>query len=101
MKSCGVRLREFRVARDLSLREAARQLHVVHPALREWEEDRQTPAPAYRDAIEVWTNGEILASSWPASPREREIAERAGAVKPCTTDDSGEHPAIKSDTDAA
>lgn len=88
--SCGVRLRTFREERGISLREAARQLHVVHPALREWEDDRQTPAPPYRDAIEVWTDGRIKASEWPVSTREREIAERAAAVRRAvSSDDAG------------
>ena len=78
----GLQLRAFRVARGLSLRESARQLHVKHPALKDWEDGVQTPAPAYRDAIEVWTRGDIRADAWPVSTREREIIERASQVRP-------------------
>lgn len=78
----GSRLRAFRLARGLSLRETARQLHVKHPALREWEEESQVPAPPYREAIEIWTRGEIRASDWPLSAREREMREAAGRVRP-------------------
>lgn len=80
--SPGALLRAFREERGLSLREAARQLHVVHPALKDWEEDDQTPTAPYRDAIEVWTNGHIKASDWPLHGRELQIVNRAALVKP-------------------
>ena len=64
------------------MREAARQLHVVHPALKDWEEGRQTPSPPYRDAIEVWTSGAIKASEWPAGESERKAVENAALVRP-------------------
>lgn len=67
---------------NLSLRESARQLHVAHPALREWEAGTQVPIAHYRDAIEVWTEGEIPAADWPLSPREREIVVNASMVRP-------------------
>lgn len=96
-------MKAFREGLGLSLREASRQLHVVHPAYKEWEEGRQTPAPAYRDAIEVWTHGEIRASDWPMPSRERDIAEKAARVvpaargsspnEPVDPDDTGEHQA--------
>ena len=77
----GARLRVFREGLPLSLRAAARQLHVAHPALKDWESDEQTPAPPYREAIEVWTEGTIKASEWPLSGREHVIVENAGLVK--------------------
>lgn len=78
----GPRLRRFREDRDLSLREAARQLHVAHPALKDWEDETQTPSAPYRDAIEVWTEGDIKASEWPLEGREKQIADNAASVKP-------------------
>lgn len=78
----GVRLRAFREERSLSMREAARQLHVVHPALKDWEDGNQTPTAPYRDAIEIWTNGTIKAAEWPLTGRERQIASNAAMVKP-------------------
>jgi transcriptional regulator with XRE-family HTH domain len=82
MRHPGRQLRAFREARGLSLREAARQLHVVHPALKDWEDEHQSPSAPYRDAIEVWTHGAIPSACWPVSDRERDIALRAAAVRP-------------------
>lgn len=91
----GPRLRRFREGLGLSLREAARQLHVAHPALKDWEEEKQTPTSPYRDAIEVWTNGDIKASDWPLSGRERDIVENAAKVGPAIgASESGEHGAV-------
>jgi transcriptional regulator with XRE-family HTH domain len=87
----GVRLRAFREARKLSLREAARQLHATHPALKDWEDGGQTPMAPYRDAIEVWTSGDVRSDSWPLEGREKQIAENAARVKPA--DESGPHAA--------
>lgn len=78
----GTRLREFRTALGISLREAARQLNVAHPVLKDWEDGVQTPVRPYRDAIEVWTKGAIKSSSWPVSERERDVSDRAAAVRP-------------------
>lgn len=78
----GSRLKAFRIENGLSLREAARQLHVVHPALKEWEEGRQVPVPAYRDAIQVWTRGAIRAEEWPLSEAERKAVINAAQVVP-------------------
>jgi len=78
----GPRLRSFRDVRGISLRDAARQLHTVHPALKDWEEMQQVPTVPFRDAIEVWTGGEIKASEWPLSVREREIIASASRVVP-------------------
>lgn len=77
----GPRLRRFRIALGLSLRGAARQLHATHPALRSWEDEEQTPTAPYRDAIEVWTGGDIKASEWPLEGREKQIVANAAAVK--------------------
>lgn len=95
-KRPGPRLRQFRERLGLSLREAARQLHVAHPALKDWEGEEQTPTAPYRDAIEVWTGGEIKASDWPLQGRERDIAQNAAKVGPAVSAaESGEHNAIK------
>jgi transcriptional regulator with XRE-family HTH domain len=78
----GTRLRRFRQELDISQREAARQLHVKHPSLREWEAGEQTPTHPYREAIEVWTNGAVRACDWPLSGRELEIVTNAKKVGP-------------------
>jgi transcriptional regulator with XRE-family HTH domain len=82
LRNPGPRLKRFREARQLSLREAARQLHVAHPALKDWEDEPQTPSQPYRDAIEVWTGGDVKAADWPLEGREKQIAENAASVKP-------------------
>jgi cytoskeletal protein RodZ len=79
----GERLRAFRLSRKITLRAAARQLRVKHPALKDWE-DGEVPSPPYRTAIEVWTLGEIRAADWPLSTKEREAVENAARVQPCT-----------------
>lgn len=92
----GPRLRAIREKLGLSLREGARQLHVAHPTLKDWEEEAQTPTPPYRDAIEVWTEGRIKADEWPLEGREKEIAENAAKVKPAqSADESGGHVAVR------
>jgi hypothetical protein len=63
------------------MREAARQLHVAHPTIRDWEVGVKTPRAPYREAIEVWTNGTVRAAEWPLEGREKAIADSAGAVK--------------------
>lgn len=91
----GPRLKRFRETRGLSLREAARQLHVAHPALKDWEDETQTPSQPYRDAIEVWTEGDIKASEWPLEGREKQIAENAASVKPAVPRASESGPTLK------
>lgn len=81
-KTAGARLRAFREKNGVSLRETARQLHVVHPALMDWEAGLLVPSAPYRAAIEVWTDGAIKAAEWPLSTRERESTENAASVKP-------------------
>ena len=83
-RSPGLRLRKFRKALGLSLREAARQLHTTHPALKDWEDEQQTPMAPYREAIEVWTGGDVKAADWPLEGREKQIADAAAAVRPAT-----------------
>lgn len=80
--AAGKRLRAHRVRLGLGLRAAAEQLHVSHPTLRDWEEEEQIPSPPYRDAIEIWTRGDVKADSWPVSDREKETAKNASLVKP-------------------
>lgn len=78
--SCGARLRRFREKRGLGLRAAARQLHVSHPALRFWETNATTPSGPYRDAIELWTDGDIRAQDWGLTPREAQVAGQLAGV---------------------
>ena len=78
----GAQLQAFRKRCGISIREAARQLRIVYPALIDWEKGRQTPSPPYRHAIEVWTSGEIRATDWPLSDREREVLAKTALVLP-------------------
>ena len=80
LKHPGKRLRRFREDLGLTLRSAARQLHVQHPALKAWEEG-ETPMAAYRRAIQVWTQGAIRHDEWPLSIREREVTAAAARVR--------------------
>jgi transcriptional regulator with XRE-family HTH domain len=84
--SVGAQLRAFRKQCGISIREAARQLQIVYPALIDWEKGRQTPSPPYRHAIEVWTSGAILATDWPLSDREREVLAKTALVLPARHD---------------
>lgn len=75
-------MKAFREERGISLREAARQLHVKHPALKDWEDGRKLPSPPYRDAIEVWTEGLIKAGEWPLTKQESEAVKNTALVRP-------------------
>ena len=68
------RLRDFRVALGLSLRQASQQLGVSHVALRTWETVKPPEGP-YRDLIEVWSGVKLPASMWPLSPTEKKVAK--------------------------
>lgn len=95
MPTVGARLRAFRESLGLSLRAAAGQLHVSHPALKSWEEGDVPPEPPFRRAIEVWTSGAIKEDDWPPAPREREYEAKASLVRAAVgTDESGELPAV-------
>ncbi len=85
------------------MRKAADQLNVTHPALKDWEEEEQVPVAPYRDAIEVWTRGEIKAAEWPLNDRDRVLVENAAKVGPAvaSSTESGEHNAVKPKTTAA
>lgn len=86
------RLRAFRIRLGLTVRGAAEQLRVVHPAYIDWESGTQVPTQPYRDAIEVWTSGDIRASEWPLKEREAEIVEKAAQVKAAVPASSGKLP---------
>ena len=81
-ETIGAMLRRFREKHGLSLREAARQLHIAHPVLLAWEVGRFAPVHAYRRAIERWTRGEIAADAWAVPAVERETMARASRVRP-------------------
>jgi len=99
--SVGTQLQAFRKRCGISIREAARQLRIVYPALIDWEKGRQTPSPPYRHAIEVWTSGEILATDWPLSDREREVLAKTALVLPAKPEliSCPTNPAHASDSD--
>lgn len=83
-RRAGARLRKFREGLGLSLREGARQLHVAHPALKDWEDESQVPTYPYRQAIEVWTGGTVKVEDWSLSDRELDIVKNANLVRPAT-----------------
>lgn len=95
MPTVGMRLRAFRESLGLSLRAAAVQLHVSHPALKSWEEGSVPPEPPFRRAVEVWTSGAVKESDWCPATREREYEAKASLVRPAVSaDESGSLPAV-------
>ena len=76
----GARLRAFRESLNLTLREAAEQLHVTHPALRQWELDEVIPSEPFRLALQKWSGGKLTSEMWGLTPREERIAEQLAEV---------------------
>lgn len=97
----GARLRSFRESLGLTLRQAAEQLHVSHPALRMWEMGQSVPSSPVREAIGLWSCGACPAEMWGLTPKEAKFAERLASVVPArpafSPDDTGEHPVVKHD----
>lgn len=83
-------LRAFRMSRGLSQRQAGAQFSVAHVTFRGWELGTAVPSKRFRQAIEVWTEGEVTEVSWPISDRERRLEACASAVRPAIASaDSG------------
>lgn len=89
-----VAFRQFRKARG-GARKAAEELHVTHAAVLSWEKGRSVPSQPYREAIERWSGGTILASGWKLNRRERELIRAAGKVSAA---ESGEHPVVDAES---
>lgn len=91
-KGAGPRLRAWRESRSIGIREAARELHVSHQNLANWESELQNPLEPYREAIEVWTGGDIKAGEWPVSEREERARMNAAKVRPLGADPNSPPP---------
>ena len=83
---------------------AAEALGVSDPTVNAWVNDDKRPVAHHREAIAVWTNGEVAIESW---LRDEERAAMAGvspfvprdaSTRDLAVDESGEHPAIVSET---
>lgn len=66
-----VLLRAWRERLGYSFSKVAQPLGVTKITVRDWELGNRHPLPIYRDQIEILTNGEVPASSWPLSAREK------------------------------
>jgi DNA-binding transcriptional regulator YdaS (Cro superfamily) len=72
---------EFLQRRNAPQCVVARVLRVSPPAVHDWLSGRRTPTPAYREAIERWSEGAVPAASW-RSEAEAELAEQLEAIAP-------------------
>lgn len=61
---------------------ASADLGVTKTAVIQWKKGERVPNPVSRQAIEVWTHGEVRADDWVPGKVEREVRERAAEVKP-------------------
>ena len=82
MQNAGARLRRFRAKNGITIRAAAQAIGAAHPSYLAWEANKQTPLPAYRKAIAIWTGGYVAEPMWPVSQREREAEAALANVKP-------------------
>lgn len=76
---------EFLDRHGISNADAGRALHVSRPTVFAWRSGDKTPTAPHRGAIEKWTDGDVLAGSWPLSTKE---AEQVAALKQVETFDS-------------
>lgn len=65
-------LRDFLAKHGLSQRAAGAALYVEGPTIHDWVHCKKRPSARHRAAIEVWTGGEVPASSW-VSEEDNEI----------------------------
>ncbi len=66
--------------KGISIRRAARELHVTHATVIGWLNGRSVPLPVFRGAIERWSGGEVRAIAWRITDRERLMAAHAESV---------------------
>jgi len=71
-------LRAFLQRHKLSQVAAASELGTSGPTVHEWCSGSKRPRPHYREAIEIWTGGEVKAGDWDTGD-ERQCVD---AVRP-------------------
>jgi len=77
--SAGARsFKAFLKRNGLTLADAGRAVGVSRVATLHWSTGVRTPRSPYREALEVWTRGEVVASSW----GETEDEHKASGVRP-------------------
>jgi predicted transcriptional regulator len=42
----------------------AKLMRVSPPCVHDWLHQKRQPGPAYRDAIQTWTDGAVMADAW-------------------------------------
>lgn len=78
-RSAGARaLLAFLKRYDLSLADVGRALKVSRVAALHWTTGERSPRRSYREALAVWTRGEVPADAWGESDEDR----NASAVQP-------------------
>jgi|SRR5271165_770656 len=82
-------LLSYRKENGLSARRAAGELSVTHVALRSWETGKSVPEEPYRQAMERWSGGRVLAGNWGASRREKLLQRKLASVTPRATGTDG------------
>jgi transcriptional regulator with XRE-family HTH domain len=75
----------------IAKRRAARDLKVSAPTILDWESGTKTPTPENREAIRVYTRGEVTEQDW-ETPRDRKAEKRVATVKPFEPDAPAEEP---------
>lgn len=83
------RLQAFLKAHGLSQVAAAGDLGVSGPTVHDWVTGAKRPKGHHREAIAVWTHGQVPAESW---LRDDERAVMAGVKPFAGADESGAHP---------
>lgn len=85
------RLQAFLKTHGISQVAAGSALGVSGPTVHDWVTGAKRPKGHHREAISVWTGGEVAADSW---LREDERALMAGVKPFVKADESGEHAAV-------
>jgi hypothetical protein len=85
MSDGAILLRGFLDRHDVTQIAASKALGVSDPTINDWLKMAKRPVAHHRDAIAVWTNGEVPAESW-VRDEERDAVAR---VRPFVPDAEG------------
>jgi hypothetical protein len=77
------KLRRFLKDNKIPKRRAARELLVSLTTVIDWLRGSKTPTVLHREAIQIWTNGEVSLADW-VSAKERKAAASVSVVEPFT-----------------